>query len=183
MSILNLNGTERKHGIATGQTIKGRILAPGLASRQHGTVGFVGRTYNAQFTASGKTVNNTGRTTATQPYLPALKVESPGQVVPLHEFIKVHPHEKGSHFVTNLTPKAIVRRAGGPSKHADTAANPNTPNRVPRPKRTGTLLQVEKQSHLSFLRSGGTMGGHSDPQAGTSSGVSRWATIKKGAVE
>lgn len=184
MPILNLNGTNRKHGIANGRTIPGAIFGAGLAARQHPVIGFHGRTYNSPFTSSAKSVFPTGRTTATQPALPATKVESPGKVVPIADFVRVHPWEKGSHFADIAPVRAIIGRVGGPSKHADTPANPNASNvkRQSRPVRTGSLKPVEKQSHLSFLRSGGTLGGHADPSAGTSDTVSRWHTVKKGVV-
>jgi hypothetical protein len=184
MPILNLNGTNRKHGIATGHTIKGSIFGPGLASRQHAVIGFHGKTYNSPFTSSSKSVFPTGQTVSTQPHVAATKVESPGDVVPVKDFVKVHPWEKGSHFSTTKPVRAIVERTGGPSPQADTPANPNAPAplRQPRPKRPISQPPVVKSTNLSFLRSGGTLGGHVDPQAGVSSDVSRWLTVKKGVV-
>jgi len=176
MGILNLNGIERKNA----KPIKGHIFTPQLAALQHPTVGFFGKTYNSPFTQSNKPVFPVGTNVATQPQLPPLKVESPGTVVPLDDFVKVHPNEKGSTFATNRSARPVDFRNGGPSKTADTPANPNAPKlkRQPRPQRAGSQTPVEKQSHLSFIRSGGTLSAHSNKDSFTS----RWAVSKKGAV-
>lgn len=180
MPIQNLNGTYRKHA----KPITGVLFSDGLAAHQHGVVTVAGRTYNSPFTSSDKSVFPTGRTVSTQAAIAPTKVESPGAVVPLHDFVKVHPWEKGATFSTNKPARPIVGRVGGPSKYANTPANPNAPKlrAQPRPPRMGSQTPVVKTTNLSFLRSGGTLGGHADPQAGTSSHVSKWAVTKNGVV-
>lgn len=180
MPILNLNGTTRKPAAV----IQGQIFTPGLASTQHGTVAVYGRSYNAPFTTSGKPLFNATDNNSTQPHLPSLKVEAPGDVVKLKTFVKVHPWEKGATFSTTKPARPIVQRVGGPSNTADTPSNPNAPRlkMQPRPLRAGSQTPTEKTTNLSFLRSGGTIGVHADPQAGTSSDTSRWSVAKKGAV-
>jgi hypothetical protein len=184
MPILNLNGTERKHGIATGKTISGAIFTPGLAAIQHPVIGFRGRTYSSPFTASDKPLFNNTRTVSTQPALPPLKNQGSGKVVMTHDFVKIHPNEKGKTFSTTARVRPVAFRAGGPSKHTDTPANPNAPRLrfMSRPQHVMGELAPEKKTNLSFLRSGGTIGGHVDPQAGTSSGTSRWRVADKGVV-
>lgn len=180
MGVLNLNGVSRKNT----KPIAGSIFLPGLASEQHPTVSVYGRSYNSPFTTSAIPVFNASRNNSTQPHLPALKVESPGQVVKLKHFVKVHPNEKGSTFATNVPARPIVGRVGGPSNTTNTPANPNAPKltRQPRPLRAGSQTPTEKTTNLSFLRSGGTLSPHANPPAGTSNQTSRWHTVKKGAV-
>lgn len=180
MPILNLNGITRKPA----RQISGNIFRANLAARQHPTLRVTGKTYNSPFTTSSANLFPKGQTVSTQPHVAALKVEAPGKVVRLHKFVKIHPNEKGSTFSTTLPKRPIAHPVGGPSKRADTPANPNAPKlrQQPRPVRRAPLLKPEVATNLSFLRSGGTIGGHVDPAAGTSSGVSRWATVKKGAV-
>lgn len=177
---MNLNGVSRKPA----KPIVGRIFASGVAAAQHSTLNVAGRTYNSPFTESSANLFPKGRTVSTQPHVMALKVETPGNVVPLHKFVKIHPNEKGKTFSTTLPQRPVVQRAGGPSKQADTPANPNAPKlkQQPRPLRPIPVLKPETQLHLSFLRSGGTIGVHANPDAGTSSHVSRWSVTKKGAV-
>lgn len=184
MPILNLNGTERKHGISTGKKIKGTIFGAGLASHQHSTTISNGKTYNSPFTGSSVNIFPKGQTVSTQPKVQATKMESPGVVVPVKSFVKVHPWEKGSFFSTNRSVHAVVARAGGPSKDNDVPSNPNAraSTMQPRPARKPAKGKNETITALSFLRSGGTLGGHADPQAGTSSDSSRWRVTKKGAV-
>jgi hypothetical protein len=182
--ILNLNGVNRKHGLADGRTIKGSIFGVGLADTQHKTLTVIGKTYNSPFTQSSANLFPRGRTLATQPQMQAVKVETPGKVVSVKKVVRVPPWEKGSHFSTTQNRVTIARRAGGPSKEHDTATTPNDHKlRVQsRPKRSPMQDTSNNKSTLSFLRSGGTIGGHVDPQAGTSSGTSRWSVVKRGAV-
>jgi hypothetical protein len=178
MPVLNLNGTARKHGIANGATIQGEIFQPGLAHAQHGTTRVSGTSYNSPFTKSSGSVFGPNQNNSTQPALPAVKVESPGKVVPVNDVVKVHPNEKGSFFSTNTAARPVNFRSGGPSSSANTAANPNNPaiHRKPRPVRKPPMLAPEKETHLSYLRSGGTLG----PHANSSSTTSRWHTVSKG---
>lgn len=175
MPILNLNGVERKNA----KPVKGRIFAQGLSNRQHPTVGFVGKTYNSPFTSSDVPPLGTQVATATQRQLPALKSEYPGKTVGVHQFVKVHPWEKGATFSTNQH-RPVVSRQGGPSRYADTPANPNAVNlrAVNRPRRYPVAGKNETQTNLSFIRSGGTLAGKSN----TDQFRSRWSTIKKGAA-
>jgi hypothetical protein len=174
MPILNLNGTTRKHAAP----IKGTIDQAGIAAHQHGVTVKVGTSYQSPFTASARSVFPTGRTIATTPYLPPLKSEAPGDVVHLSSFVRVQPHEKGSHFATTQPVHHLVNRAGGPSIKHDTAKSPNASMRPqPRPTRH-PFVTSENQSHLSFLRSGGTLRPHSNLDSSTS----RWHVVKKGVV-
>lgn len=180
MPIINLNGTTRKHGIANGRTIAGQIHQPSIAAAQHGTTVVYGKSYSSPFTTSSASLFNASNNNSTQPHLSALKVESPGKVVPVSVVVKIHPNEKGTFFSTTKGPKPVYGRTGGPSPHHDTASSPNTSTlkATPRPVRRPQLTSPEKKTHLSFLRSGGTLGGHQN----TSSNTSRWHTIKKGVV-
>lgn len=178
--IQNLNGTSRKPA----KPIKGARFAPGVDVAQHRTIGFVGKTYNSPFTTSGKPLFNDQRDNSTQPALPALQVESPGHVVATADFVKVHPNEKGATF--HPTPpgsRPLAFRAGGPSKTANTAANPNKTVLHPRPVRVTSLRthvhNMLRTPQLSFLRSGGTLAAKS----GHDVYASRWSTIKKGVIE
>lgn len=178
MPILNTNGVSRKDA----KPIAGTIFGAGIAASQHPVLGIIGTSYSSPFTKSAKSVFPVGSTVSTQPHLAPLKVESPGQVVHLKKFVKVHPNEKGTFFATNQPPRPIVGRVGGPSKHSNTAANPNQPKHVARPFRMGSQTPVVKTTNMSFLRSGGTLGAHAEKNAGTSSNTSRWSTTKTGAA-
>jgi hypothetical protein len=184
MPILNLNGTTRKHGIATGKTIKGTIFGAGLAKAQHDTTLAVGKSYNSPFTHSSANLFPKGQTVSTQPHVQALKHEQPGSITSVQDFVKIHPWEKGKTWSTTPPVQSIVQRTGGPSKDADVPSNPNAryQQKQPRPALRPVKGKNETLTNLSFVRSGGTIGGHADPQAGTSSDTSRWHTTKKGAV-
>lgn len=174
--IVNPNGTVRKNG----RPIQGTVLGPGLASHQHATLSFAGRTYNSPFTDSGKPLFNASNNNSTQLQLPALQVEAPGDVVATADFVKVHPTAKGTFFrPTAPATRPVAFRAGGPSKHANTPANPNAPTPPPPRVKRSPQVSTEKQPPaLSFLRSGGTLSAH----ANHDSYSSRWSQTKKGAA-
>ena len=184
MPIQNLNGTTRKHGISAGKTIKGSIFGANLAKAQHDTTIVYGKSYNSPFTHSSASLFPKGQTVSTQPHVQALKHEQPGSIVSAGDFVKVHPWEKGTTFSTKVPEHAIYARTGGPSPYADTPANPNsrTELKQPPPRLKPVKGKNETKTNMSFLRSGGTLGGNADPQAGTSSDRSRWHVTKKGAV-
>jgi hypothetical protein len=180
MGVIALNGVSPKYA----KPIVGTIFGAGLAASQHGLTRIGGTSYASPLTASDKSVHPSGQTNATQPHLTALKQQEPGQIVKLHDRVAVAPHEKGSHFATTHPGRPIASRTMGPSPHKDTAHSPNAPSlkhQAP-PSRHPYAPPPSNHTLLSFLRSGGTIGAHTDPQAGTSSGTSRWATVKKGAV-
>lgn len=174
MSIVNPNGTERKPA----KPIVGRIFAPGLASVQHGTPTFVGRTYNSPFTVSSRGLFGPANNVSTQAQIPATKVESPGVVVLLNYFVKVHPNEKGSTFSTNVKPQPVVKRTGGPSKHADVPTNPNKKIVRPRPYRSPSVSMERHPSNPSFFHSNATLGTHANQDKSTP----RWAHTVRTAV-
>jgi hypothetical protein len=172
MGIQNLNGTARKNA----RRITGSIHS-NVAGEQHGTVSFSGTTYNSPFTSSGKPLFTPTNDNGQQVQLAPLKVEAPGDVVGLHEFVKVHPQSKTTlNNSTRVIP--VVTRAGGPSKHHDTPSSPNKQHPQPRKPRSFSKMPVEKTSNLSFLRSGGTLSSH----AGKDQYASRWSKVKKGVV-
>jgi hypothetical protein len=180
MGVIALNGVSPKMA----RPIAGQIFESELAATQHDTTTVGGTSYAAPLTSSGKSVFPEGRTMSTQPHLAALAMETPGHVVKVHKVVRVAPHEKGSHFSGTHPGRPVVGRAMGPSPHADTAHSPNAPSlkQTTRPIRRPYTPPPSNHTLMSFHRSGGTIGAHADPQAGTSSGVSRWATVKKGAV-
>lgn len=189
MPILNLNGVSRKPS----RLVPARNLnRDALSAAQHPTLGFSGKTYNSPFTASAIPPLNDSHNSSTQTQLPALKVETPGKVVPLHSFVKVHPDEKTA-TVKQAFPaqgRPAYTRTGGPSKHADTPANPNI-RKVPtqRPKRTPHKASEKlKAGHSSigqhavagsFLSTNAILGSHSNHDVVS---VGRWDHIKKGVV-
>lgn len=161
-------------------------LHDGIAASQHGTTAISDTSYNSPFTPSGKPLFNATNDNAQQIQLAPMKVESAGDVVPAMDFIKVHPWEKGTHFSTTASKQhALIARKGGPDPKSDTPSHPDDlkNHMKARPVLKASSDEIAKANFFpSFLRSGGTIGGHVDPQAGTSSGTSRWATVKKGVV-
>jgi hypothetical protein len=176
MGILNLNGVERKNH----PYIRGDVFGAGLAVHQHPTIGVTGKSYSSPLTESSVNIFPAGRSVATLAHVPALIVESPGKVVQHKEFVRIGPHEKGSHFATTNTARPTFKRTGGPSKTNDVPSNPNAPstNKMKRPQRSIANHAPEKSTNLSFLRSGGTLGSHPN----STSTVSRWAVTKTGAA-
>jgi len=161
------------------------VLHNGIAAAQHPITVVDGTSYNSPFTASAKPLWNATNDNAQQVQLAPLKVESAGDVVPAMDFVKVHPWEKGTHFATTKNQHHIVKRAGGPDRKSDTPFHPDHPSvkSKPRPRLKPSSNEIAKATiNNSFLRSGGTLGGHPDPQAGTSFNASRWAVTKKGVV-
>jgi hypothetical protein len=161
-------------------------LHNGIAASQHDTTAVDGTSYQSPFTESGKPLFNATNDNAQQVQMAPLKVESAGDVIPAMDFIKVHPWEKGTHFSTTASKQhAVIARKGGPDPRSDTPSHPDDlkVHRKARQPLKPSSNEIAKSSITgSFLRSGGTIGGHVDPQAGTSSDVSRWHTTKRGAV-
>jgi len=109
--------------------------------------------------------------------MPALKVEQPGDVVPLEDFVKIHPQTKTVLDRSKPLVRAIARRTGGPSKAHDTAASPNQIHPQPRPVRNPAIT-TEQHVNLSFFRAGGTL----SSQPNKDQYQSRWSKTKKGVV-
>lgn len=174
--IVNPNGTNRKNAVP----VRGTVLSSGLAGLQHGlTHVATGKTYQSPFTESSANLFSAANNNSTQAVLPALQVESPGQVVATKDFVKVHPTAKGTFFTpTAPATRPVAFRAGGPSAQANTPTNPNRLTPVARPARAPQTETAKMPSTLSFLRSGGTLSAH----ANMDSFQSRWSVTKKGVV-
>jgi hypothetical protein len=149
---------------------------------QHPTVGFVGKTYNSPFTENSTNLFPVGVSTATQPALPAIQSEGAATPVATAVFVKVQPHEKGTHFSTTKAPRPIVYRAGGPAKTHDTAATPNHPalKQSQKPATKPVTKVARRTFQPSFLQTGGTLSGHAT--ASTNHSTPRWNVTKTGAA-
>lgn len=171
MPILNLNGVSRKPT----RLIPARNLnRNSFAAQQHSTLGFSGKTYNSPFTASAIPPLNNSHNSSTQSKIAATKVETPGVVVALHSFQKVHPNETTATVkqANTATSRPVVSRVGGPSAHADTPANPNarkapSPRTPPSPHKSSEKINPGQSNGKSivlgsFLSSNKTLSSHSN---------------------
>lgn len=186
MPVMTHNGVLPKRSrLIKPENADANVIHDGVAASQHGTTAVSGRSYNT-LTESAKPLFNATNDNAQQQQLAPLKAQAVDNVVPAMNFVKVHPWEKGTHFSTTASKAhAIVSRKGGPDPKSDTPFHPDDAkvHTQPRPQHKPSSNEIAKNNLFpSFLRSGGTLGGHSDPQAGTSSGTSRWSTVKKGVV-
>lgn len=179
MPILNLNGTSRKTGRTPAQ-YGGDIHQAGMAAKQHPTVRVAGVSYNSPFTPSSKSVFPGGATIATQPQVAPLKAGAGGAITSVADFTRTPPNSS-TFFNTNVGPRPVVNRAGGPSRTANTPSNPNAVARVrpPAPKPRPVKVAAEHANAQSFFTQGGTIGSH----ANSSSNQDRWSTTKKGAAD
>jgi hypothetical protein len=127
---------------------------------------------------------------ATLPQVAALQVTTPGTVVTVSQFTKIHPFETAVLFTSGRV-KKVVHRAGGPSPHTDTPFHPTAPAPAPvqrsRPSpqslRKFNVAKTGSTTTGSFLNTGssggaGTLVAHSHGDTTTP----RWSTVKKGAA-
>jgi hypothetical protein len=93
-----------------------------------GAIGFLGASYGSPLTESGKPPLGTQLAIGSQVEIPASQSPSPGLVVPLHLFKKVHPYEASAVVSPRSTAVPVVRRAGSVSKDHSTPFHPHTFN-------------------------------------------------------
>jgi hypothetical protein len=191
-----LNNIPRKHTVCPTCPKRNKVDGSRL---QHPANGFEGTSYASPFTA-GAFTNAPQHNTATQVQLPATQVEQAGQVVPLHQRVRLHP--EGTHILAHQRPHHVTKRVMGPSPSSNTPFHPQPSSPRPRPitrpgvttekfrtaaaVTTSALLPKKPDAagtpvHVvgSFLHvSNQTLVGHSnlDLQA------DRWQTVKRGAA-
>jgi hypothetical protein len=183
MPIQNLNGGMRKNGrIVTGGTHVKNAFGNNLSDEQHQHSLVVGNDYNTNVsgnTSKAPLANMTN--TATIATVPALQMEQAGQVAPTGEYVKVHPHEKGSTLKPSTMLTSIKLTTFQPSKQNDTAASPNQRKQLPsrHPLRPHVPTEKYNTNTGSFLSTTShTLGGHVNADTDDS----RWLTIKTGAA-
>jgi hypothetical protein len=153
----------------------------------HDTVlGFEGLSYNVTFTETDTPPLSGQYNNATLPQVPALQVTTPGRVVPVNNFTRLHPFESAVLHTSGKARPIVKRAGGGPSPSTDTPFHPTKPSPAPVQRSRPTPVALKKfhsnnNNAGSFLDTGtsrGTLIGNAPHDLGTS----RWATIKVGAA-
>jgi hypothetical protein len=199
-----LNNIPRKHTtlVKTGSPLSGPFEPRQF---QKIPLGYEGLSYNSQFTESGIPPMGNHFNIATQPQLPAIRHEQPGQIVAAVDYVKVPPDTRSASFSVGQPARPIVNRAGGPSPTQNTAFHIRSPRPPVRRVQLMPSLSTEKAQTAaavatsanqrkvpftvigkvaepvgSFLQggSGQTLSQHVHNDLA----ISRWTTIKKGAA-
>jgi hypothetical protein len=173
----------RKNGrIVTGGTHVKNVFGNNLSDEQHQHSLVVGNDYNTRVSSDTSKAPLAKMTnTATIAAVPAIQIEQAGQPVPTTEYVKVHPHEKGSTLKPSTMLTSIKMTTFLPSKRNDTAVNPNQKKSPPTrlPLRAHVPTEKYNTTTGSFLpTTSHTLGGHVNADTDTS----RWFTVKTGAA-
>jgi hypothetical protein len=153
----------------------------------HDTIlGFEGLSYNVTFTEEATPPLSGQFNNATLPQVPALQVTTPGVVVPVNNFTRIHPAEKAVLHTSGKYRPVVKRAGGGPSPHSDTPFHPTKPAPAP-VHRTRPAPTALKAFHKNINNSGsfaptGTSRGTLIANAPHDLGTDRWATVKTGAA-
>lgn len=185
MPVLNLNSNTptSKNARKLGRNAtKGHLRGQGPSSLQHPATVSSGTSYSNPFTTTDANPLQNQINTATISQRAPNQVEQPGVIVPLKDFVKVHPAERSMSYNRERVPRVVNPGGGGsPSKSNDTPTNPNArPKPIPRPKRFPTKpTELVTTTTGSFLNaSPGTL----SSKANHDENGARWNKTKVGAA-